>query len=145
MNEILVNSLSVSQRTNKSKPMSVLQLQSLKAKNQKKEHGKLVAKMKTTYGSLWKARKVLNVHWRTFHRLPAHENQKEINMRGMDRHFYVQDNVSFEMPIARASGRWFLTKTLEESYHMYWEDCKKSDKKGVSFSTFCCLRPKNIY
>ena len=52
MNEILVNSLSVAQRTNKSKPLSVLQLQSLKAKNQKKEHGELVAKIKTTYGSL---------------------------------------------------------------------------------------------
>ena len=49
------------------------------------------------------------------------------------------------MPIARASGRQFLTKTLEESYHMYQEDCKKSDKKGVSFSTFCHLHPKNIY
>ena len=49
------------------------------------------------------------------------------------------------MPIARASGRQFLTKMLEESYHLYQEDCKKSDKKGVSFSTFCCLHPKNIY
>ena len=59
--------------------------------------------------------------------------------------FYAQDNISFEMLIARASSRQFLTKTLEESYHMYQEDCKKSDKEYVSFSTFCRLHPKNIY
>ena len=59
--------------------------------------------------------------------------------------FTKNDNVSFEMPIAQASGRRFLTKTLEESYHMYKEDCNKSDKKGMAFSTFCHLRPKNIY
>ena len=53
----------------KSKLLSVLQLQSLKAKNHKSEHSKLVDKIRTSYGSLIKASKALNVHWCTFHRL----------------------------------------------------------------------------
>ena len=52
MNEILVNSLSVVEKAHKSKPLSVLQLQSLKAKSSQKEHGELVEKIKNTYGSL---------------------------------------------------------------------------------------------
>ena len=90
----------------------------------------------------------LNVHWRTFHRLcqPLKKRNKAIYDVWIDiQTFYQQDNVSFEMPIAQASGRQFLTKTLEESYHIYKEDCNKSDKKGMAFSTFCHLRPKNIY
>ena len=49
------------------------------------------------------------------------------------------------MPVARVCGRHYLTKTLEESYQLYKEECIRKGNKGVSFSTFCKLHPKNIY
>ena len=148
LHEILVNSLSVIQIAKKSKSLSVLKLQSLKAKNCKTEHSKLVDKICTTYGSLRRASKALNVHWCTFHRLcqPLKKKQKLIHEEWIDiRTFYNQDNISFEMPIATACGRCYLTKTLEESYQLYKQECMKKGNKGVSFSTFCKLHPKNIY
>ena len=84
----------------KSKSLSVLKLQSLKAKNHKTEHSKLVDKIRTTYGSLRRANKALNVHWCTFHRLcqPLKKKQKLIHEEWINiRTFYNQDNVSFEM------------------------------------------------
>ena len=141
-----MNSLSVAQRTNKPKPLSVLQLQSLKAKNWKKEHGELVAKIKTTYGSLWKASKVLNVHWRTFHRLCQlmKIKKKAIQDEWIDiQTFYAQDNISFEMPIARASGRWFLTKTLESKVTICIERiARKVIRKAFLFQLFVISVPK---
>ena len=38
-----------------------------------------------------------------------------------------------------------MTKTLEEAYHMYTKHFTKSGNKCVSFSTFCKMRPSNIY
>ena len=148
LHEILVSSLSVMPIANKSKSVSVLELQSLKAKNHKTEHSKLVDKICTTYGSLRRASKALNVHWHTFHRLfqPLKKKQKLIHEEWIDiRTFYNQDNVSFDMPIARACGRRYLTKTFEESYQLYKQECMKKGNKGLSFSPFCKLRPKNIY
>ena len=51
------------------KPLSVLELQSLRRKNRKQEHSSLVEKFKEEYGGLHKASKSLGVNWKTFHKL----------------------------------------------------------------------------
>ena len=38
-----------------------------------------------------------------------------------------------------------MTKTLEESYHAYVEDCLKTSKKHLSFSSFARLCPAKVY
>ena len=59
--------------------------------------------------------------------------------------FYTKETVSQELSNVRTSGHWFLNRTLEESYSLYKEDCMKTSKKVVCFSTFCKLRPKNVF
>ena len=53
--------------------------------------------------------------------------------------------MSQELPLARVKGQRYMTKTLEEAYHMYTEHFAKRSKKCVSFSTFFKMRPRNIY
>ena len=90
----------------------------------------------------------MNVHWTTFNRLckPPQKKNKQLKEQWVDiKTFYARDNVSQELPLARAKGQRYMTKTLEEAYHMYTEHFAKSGKKCVSFSTFCKMRPRNIY
>ena len=131
-----------------SKPLPLFQLQFLKAKNCVQEHAKLVTQIKKDYGSLCKASIVMNVHWTIFNRLckPPQKKSKQLKEQWVDiKTSYARDNVSQELPLARAKGQRYMTKTLEEAYHMYTEHFAKSGKKCVSFSTFCKMRPRNIY
>ena len=59
------------------------------------------------------------------------------------KNFYTHDNISQEFPNIKTAGRQYMTKTLDESYTVYKEDCVKLGKKLVSFATFCRFRPKN--
>ena len=38
-----------------------------------------------------------------------------------------------------------MTKTFDESYTVYKEDCVKLGKKLVSFAIFCRFRPKKVF
>ena len=59
--------------------------------------------------------------------------------------FYKLKNVSQELPATWCSGKRYLTRTVEESYTMYKDDCEKQLKKPVYFSTFASLWPKDLY
>ena len=132
----------------KSKPISILHLQSLKNSNCVEEHRKLVCRIQTEYGSLRKASASLNVPWKTFHRLcqKVQKRKKMVREQWVDiRNFYTQDNISQELPNIKTAGRRYMTKTLDESYTVYKEDCVKLGKKSVSFATFCRFRPKKVF
>ena len=119
--------------------LPILQLQSLQNKNRPKEHAKLVEEFKSQYGSLRKASIATNVQWPTFHRLcrPVQHKIKARRQTWVDiLSFNKLDIVSQELPATRCSGKRYLTRTLEESYTMYKDDCKKKLKKPVCFSTF---------
>ena len=45
----------------------------------------------------------------------------------------------------RCQGKRYLTKMLEELYHAYVEDCLKTSKKHLAFSTFCRLCLSKVY
>ena len=147
--QILVNSFSTVQVTNlSSKPLPLLQLQSLKSKHCIQELANLFQKIKKDYGSLHKASVAMHVHWTTFNQFckPPEKRVKKIKEQWVDiRTFYSRDNVSTELPLAWAKGHRYLTKTLEETYTMYKEHCLKNSKKSVAFSTFCKMRPVKIY
>ena len=51
------------------KPLSLLELQSLRRKNRKQEHSFLVEKFKEDYGGSCKASKSLGVNWKKFHKM----------------------------------------------------------------------------
>ena len=51
----------------------------------------------------------------------------------------------WELPSVRTAGRRYLSKTLEETYQYYIEDCLKLGKERISFFTFCHFWPKNVY
>ena len=122
--------------------LSILQLQSLQNKNQSKEHAKLVEEFKSQYGSLRKASIATNVQWPTFHRLcrPVQNKIKARRQKWVDiRSFYKLENVSHKLPSTQCNGKRYLTRTLEESYTMYKDDCETKLKKAVCFSTFARL------
>ena len=106
--QILVNTFSSVQfATLASKPLPLFQLQSLKAKNCVQEHAKVVPQIKKDYGSLCKASIVMNVHWTIFNRLckPPQKKSKQLKEQWVDiKTFYTRDNVSQELPLARAKG-----------------------------------------
>ena len=121
---------------NVAKPLSVLELQSLKRKNRIQEHSALVDKFRNKYGSLRQASKSLNVHWKTFHHLcqPLAKKKKEIRDSWVDiKTFYERDYISQELPSIQCQGRCYMTKTLEESYHAYVEDCLKHLRSTCHF------------
>ena len=116
--------------------LSILQLQSLQNKNQSKEHAKLVEEVKSGYGSLRKASITTNVQWPTFCRLcrPVQHKIKARRQTWVDiQSFYKLNIVSKELPATRCSGKRYLTRTLEESYTMYKDDCKKKEEASVLF------------
>ena len=130
---------------NSSKPLSVLELQALKNKNRVQEHAALVSKFKKHYGSLRKASTALGVNWKTMQCLsqPLVRKTKQIRDTWVDiKTFYQRDNISQELPSVHCQGRRYMTKTVEESYHCYVEDCLKTSKKHLAFSTFCRLHPQ---
>ena len=55
-----------SDKCDKSKSISVLQLKAFKLQNRVEDHRKMVHRIKEMYGSLSKAAKCLNVHYRLF-------------------------------------------------------------------------------
>ena len=123
-------------------------MQSLKHKNRIKDHGVLVDKIKEEFGSLRKAAKAYNLHWRTFNRLcqPPVPKKKATQDTWVDiRSIYKREIISQPLPSICCKGRMYLTKPLEESYSLYKEECMKLDKKSVGFSTFCHLRPKDVF
>ena len=119
-----------------------------KNKNNVKEHEKLVSEIKKQYGSLSKASVVLKVPWKTFHRLwqKPRKRQKMVRDQWVEiRKFYSRDNISTELPNIKTAGRHYLTKTLEQSYQFYKEECINAGNKSMLFATFCRFRPKNVY
>ena len=130
---------------NSSKPLSVLELQALKNKNRVQEHAALVSKFKKHYGSLRKASTALGVNWKTMQCLsqPLVKKTKQIRDIWVDiKTFYQRDNISQELPSVLCQGRRYMTKTLEESYHCYVEDCLKTSKSTWHFLPFvgCILQ-----
>ena len=104
--------------------------------------------MKETHGSLRKASIACNINWKSFHGLckPPIKKVKQVRQTWIDIWtFYMKETVFHELPNIRTTGWCFLNKTLEESYSLYKEDCLKTSKKVVCFSTFCKLCPKNVF
>ena len=118
-------------------------MQSLKNKNHVKEHEKLVSDIKKQYGSLRKASVALKVPWKTFHRLCQKLKKRKKMVR--DQWVEIRDNILTELPNIKTAGRRYLTKTLEQSYQFYKEECIYLGKKSMSFATFCRFKPKNVY
>ena len=128
-----------------SKSISILQLQSFKNKNCVKEHEKLVSEIKKQYGSFRKASVALKVPWKTFYRLcqKPKKRQKMVRDQWVEiRKFYSRDKISTELPNIKTAGRHYLTKTLEQSYQFYKEECINAGNKSMSFATFCRFRPQ---
>ena len=112
------------------------------------EHAALVQKFKKHYGSLRKASTALGVNWKTMQCLsqPLVKKTKQTRDTWVNiKTFYQRDNILQELPSICCQGRRYMTKTCEESYHCYVEDCLKTSKKHLGFSTFCRLWPAKVY
>ena len=128
--------------------VSVLQLQFVKKSNRMKEHADLVKQLIKEFGSIRKASLQFGVPYKTLHRLCQAPvlRKKETKQVWTDiKNFYTRNVVSHELPSARSKGRHFLSITLEECFLVYKEGCSREGKRNVSFSTFCCLRPKSVF
>ena len=90
----------------------------------------------------------MGVNWKTMQCLsqPLVKKTKQTRDTWVDiKTFYQRDNISQELPSIHCQCRRYMTKTLEESYHCYMEDCLKTSKKHLGFSTFCWLQPAKVY
>ena len=151
--QILNDTLASFKMTLKSVPstkpkLSILQLQMLRRQNRQTEHGELVAKIKKEYGSINKASLSLHIPYKTLHNLcqPLLKKKKSSRETWVNiQKFYEKDAVSHHHPSARFNGRRFLITTLEDCYRLYKDSCREECKQPVSFSTFACLRPKNVF
>ena len=128
--------------------LSVIQLQMLRRQNRVTEHKQMIEKIKSEYGSIRKASGHLHVPYKTLQNLcqPLVKRKKNIRETWVNiRNFYEKEIVSHEHPSVQLKGRRFLTTTIEQCYSLYKEDCRNESKTAVAFSTFACLRPKNVF
>ena len=112
------------------------------------EHKQLVSNIKFQYGSIHKASIQLHVPYKTLHSLckPLVKKKKLVCETWVNiRLFYKKEMVSHKHPSARLKGQKFMTTTLEECFTLYKEHCKEEGKVPVSFSTFACLWPQNVF
>ena len=146
--DCLASFKTVSTNRQEKKQVSVLELQFYRKMNRVAEHNVLVKKLLKSYGSMRKASLATGVPYKTFHRLcqPPVSRKKESKQVWTDiKSFYTSNLVSHELPAVKCKGRRFLNLTLDECYSLYRDGCVREGKKNVSFSTFCRLKPKEVY
>ena len=142
-----------SDKCDKSKSISVLQLKAFKLQNRVEDHRKMVHRIKEMYGSLSKAAKCLNVHYCTFWHLCQTPNKGVSNKRTEEMkdkmetlsNFYNQKSVTTNLPTARMAKKQFLTTTYEEAHSKYVQWCNANGIPFVPFGTFYRLKPCNVY
>lgn len=132
----------------KSEKPPILQLKSFKSQNRIENHAKLVSVLIDRYGGKRAAAEALNLHYTTFQRLtqpPLKRIRLVTNNCRQVRKFFEQEDISLQLAGFRSHGRRYLRRTLEETHTLYKSNCLKNKVKPVAFSTFCKLRPKDVF
>lgn len=147
--EIVIRNFSSLSYVEQKPTLSVLELSCLRRQGKVNLHRELVEKFKVAYGSLRKAAQALRIPWKTFHSYcqPIKpKSKKKCKQVWLDiRKFYEQEGISTSLPGVKYTGKRYMTKTIEEAYDVYKDQCILEGKKHVSKSTFFRLRPEEIF
>ena len=135
-----------------SKGNFLLELKCFKLQNKVQKHGELVKRILDKYGSKRKAAEAYGLHYKTFYNLCQPPQTKTtlrhkmfIDRKDQVSKFMHENYVSKVLPNARLAHKHFMIQCLEDSHKQYVEWCKEKKINAVAFSTYCRLKPKDVY